>query len=190
MEAWTESPAHGSAAKISQTRRRFACYPVRIMRAFCFLGFILTAILPGSCQTAASAAPGLPKDPREILTMAAPYYDFADPALKPFHIKATYQLYDEHGKPSEQGTYEYWWASPTVNRSTWTRPGVSHTVWHTADGKQAVQAIGEPLKFFEYKLQAALLSPLPDLGDLDPAKVRLEPKTASLEPVINFMRGA
>jgi TonB family protein len=101
-------------------------------------------------------------------------YDFTDAALKPWHLKATYQLYDEKGKPSEQGTYEYWWASPKVYRSSWIRANLTHTDWHTADGKHAYQASGDRLRFFEYKLQGALLSPLPDSSDLDPAKFRLD----------------
>jgi TonB family protein len=143
------------------------------MRLLCFLALIFAGVLPGFGQ-AASAGPGLPKDPREVFAMAAPFYDFSSPELKPWHLKATYQLYDEKGKPAEQGTYEYWWVSPKVTRSTWTRAGATHTDWHTADGKHAYQATGERLKFFEYKLQSALFSPLPDPGDLDPAKIRLD----------------
>ncbi len=65
-------------------------------------------------------------------------------------------------------------------RSTWTRAGAVQTDWHTADGKHAYQATGERLNFFEYKLQAALLSPLPSDSDLDPTKIRLDRETVSL----------
>jgi TonB family protein len=119
----------------------------------------------------------LPKDAREILAAATPFYDFTSPELKPWHLKATYQLYDEKGKPSEQGTYEYWWVSPQVYRSTWTRPGATHTEWHMASGKHAHQDSGEALKFFEYKLQAALFSPIPAHADLAPNKSNLELKS-------------
>jgi TonB family protein len=67
-----------------------------------------------------------------------------------------------------------------VYRSTWTRPSATHTDWHTVDGKHAYQATGERLKFFEYRLQSALLSPLPTSGELDPAKIRLDRETVSL----------
>jgi TonB family protein len=70
-----------------------------------------------------------------------------------------------------------------VNRSTWTREGATHTDWQTADGKFAHIAKGEPLKYFEYKLQAAFLSPLPAPADLDPAKSRLEPESVTLGSV-------
>jgi len=144
------------------------------MRFTCILALSLTVVLPGLAETTAKDGPGLPKDPREVFAAAAPFYDFASPELKPWHLKTRYQLYDEKGKPAEQGSYEYWWVSPQVYRSTWTRPGATHTDWHTADGKSAHQATGKPLEYFEYKLQAAILSPLPEAGDLDPAKYRLD----------------
>lgn len=144
------------------------------MRLLCFLALIFTATLPGLAQTAPKAGSGMPKDPRAILATASPYYDFASTELRPWHLKATYQLYDEKGKPSEQGTYEYWWASPKVDRSTWTRQNAVHTEWHMADGKVAYLATGEKIGLFEYKLQNELLSPLPKIVDLDPSKFRLE----------------
>jgi len=150
------------------------------MRVITCLVVFITLTLPSFGQTAASTGPGLPKEPSEIFAAAAPFYDFTDAALKPWHLKATYQLYDEIGKPTEQGTYEYWWASPQVYRSTWTRPGATHTDWHTADGKHAYKATGEPLRFFEYKLQGELLSPLPNSDGLDPTRFRLDKQMMSM----------
>jgi TonB family protein len=125
-------------------------------------------------QAPNAGTPELPKEPRGIFAAAAPFYDFNDSSLKPWHAKAKYQLYDEKGNPSEQGTYEYWWASPKVYRSTWTRSGATHTDWHTADGRHAYQGSGDRLQFFEYKLRNALISPLPDSTDFDPHFARLE----------------
>lgn len=153
--------------------------------------FLLALGATLSClgQTKTDPSPGLPKDPREVFAMAAPFYDFTSPTLKPWHLKATYQLYDENGKPGEQGTYEYWWVSPQAYRSTWTRVGAKHTDWRTPDGRYVSQSTGEPLTYFEYQLQSALLLPLPPVGDLDPAKSRLvdESVTAGGAKVPCFM---
>jgi TonB family protein len=149
---------------------------MRILGSFILL---LASALPAFSQQPAATAPGLPKDPREVFAAAAPYYGFSSSTLKPWHLKATYQLYDDNGTPTEQGTYEYWFASPQEYRSTWTRPGVTHTDWH-ADGKHAYRATGQPLKFFEYKLQSALLSPLPEAEDLDPAISRFDRENLSV----------
>jgi len=144
------------------------------MRSLLVLALCVGALLSGFAQTAPLPQPGQMKDPRAILAAAAPYYDFADPALKPWHLRATYQLYDEDNKPKEQGTFEYWWASPKVYRSTWARPSATHTDWQTVDGKHAYIVTGDGLDFFEYKVQSALLSPLPVSGDLDTTKIRLD----------------
>ena len=74
-------------------------------------------LLPGFGQTAVNAGPGLPKEPREILAAAAPSYDFSSPELKPWHLKAIYRLYDLKGNLTEQGTWEYWWATQKIHRS-------------------------------------------------------------------------
>jgi len=144
------------------------------MRMLSIAALFLISALPSIGQNVEESKPTLPKDLRAVFAAAAPFYDFSDPALKPWHLKASYQLYDEKGKPSEQGTFEYWWASPKVFRSSWTRPGASHTDWHTADGQQFSEAAGERIKYFEYRLQAGLLSPMPDSSDMDPAKFQLD----------------
>jgi TonB family protein len=153
------------------------------MRPLYFCALSLAVLLPGFAQTAANAGSNLPTDPREIFEAAAPFYDFTSPELKPWHLKATYQLYDEKGKPSEQGTYEYWWASPQVYRSTWTRPSATHTEWHTAEGNIAHQNTGERLGYFEEKLRSDFLSPLSPVATLDPTKIGLDSKTLSIGKV-------
>jgi len=65
------------------------------MRIIGLFALILITALPGVAQTPANTAPDLPKEPREIFAAAAPFYDFNSPELKPWHLKATYQLYDE-----------------------------------------------------------------------------------------------
>ncbi len=143
------------------------------MRAQILIAVCLGGALASVAQDAPSPQPGQMMDPRAILAAAAPYYDFSDPALKPWHLKATYQLYDENGNPTEQGTFEYWWVSPQVHRSTWTRPGASHTSWHTANGAEAYVETGERLGYFEVGLPSDLLSPFPAPARVDPSKTHL-----------------
>jgi Gram-negative bacterial TonB protein C-terminal len=149
------------------------CYLVRTMRMLILFALFLGVTLPGVAQSGPLPQPEQIKDPRAILAAAAAYYDFNDPSLRPFHLKATYQLYDDKGKPSEQGTFEYWWASPKVHRSTWSRPSATHTSWHTADGKEAYITTGENLRYFERGLPSDLFSPLPNATSVDPLKTRL-----------------
>ncbi|HEY1579330.1 MAG TPA: energy transducer TonB [Terracidiphilus sp.] len=118
-------------------------------------------------------------NPRDFFDVAAPTYNFSDSSMGPWHLKATYQTYDQDSKPLSQGTYEHWWASPTFYRDSWTRPGATHSDWHTADGKHAYRIEGA-LDYFEYALQSALLSPLPREEEIDPSKFRLEREDLSL----------
>ena len=150
------------------------------MRSQLVLAFCFVAGCQAFAQTSAAPPQGLPKDPRAIFAAAAPYYDFNDPALKPWHLKASYQLYDDKGDPTEKGTFEYWWVSPKVYRRTWSRPGATHTDWYTADGKHAYFSTGHGLSSFEFKLPSAFLSPLPDASELDSANNRLDREQMAL----------
>ena len=109
----------------------------------------------------------------EIFAAAAPLYDFTSPALKPWHMKVSYQLYDNQGKPGVQGSYEYWWASPDTYRNTWSRPGMEQTDWQAA-GKSYHAGKGESLGYFERKLQVYLLNALVKVKDIDLEKVRFD----------------
>lgn len=144
------------------------------MRLLIPLAFFLGTTLPSLAQTAPVAQPGQMKDPRAILAAAEPYYDFSNPALKPFHLKANYQLYDDRGKPKEQGTFEYWWASPKVYRRTWTRPDASRSEWYTADGAIYRKESGEKLRYFERNIVHEIFAPLPAISLVDSGNLRLE----------------
>jgi TonB family protein len=160
------------------------CYPF-CMYTRVFLALVLAAALPGLGHAVDDdVTPGLPQDPGGVFTVAAITSDYS--TLKPGHLKATYQLYDDAGKPTEQGTYEYWWTSKQVYRSSWTRGSVNYSVWHTADGKVAYQGSSKELNYFEYRLETAFRSPLTSAGEVDPAKFRLDPNgfTASAGSVV------
>jgi TonB family protein len=150
------------------------------MRVYVLGVLILIAGHYISAQTPTPSPQELPKDPRAILAAAQPLYDFNSADLKPWHLKASYQLYDDAGKPTEQGTFEYWWASPRVHRTTWTRPALTRSDWYTSDGKHAYQTAGAQLTFFERELSQSLLSPIPDSAALDPVRSRLQRKALAL----------
>jgi TonB family protein len=73
----------------------------------------LLALAGGTAAYAAkpqSDPSGLPKDPAALLALAAQQNGLEGPGLKPWHIKASYQLYDAKGNPTAKGTFEEWWA--------------------------------------------------------------------------------
>jgi TonB family protein len=50
-----------------------------------------------------------------------------DPALKPWHLKMTVQLFDQAGRPTETGTVEEWWAAPDKYRQVFSTPSYTAT---------------------------------------------------------------
>jgi len=51
--------------------------------------------------------------------------DSAD--LKPWHLKATVQIFDSQGRPTDQGSIEEWWSSPTLDRREYKLDSYSAT---------------------------------------------------------------
>jgi hypothetical protein len=45
-----------------------------------------------SVRGQSAPGPKLPENPREVFSLASSFYNFSDPSLAPWHIKATYQL--------------------------------------------------------------------------------------------------
>src|SRR3954463_4533356 len=130
------------------------------MRTFIFSCLAIAAVSTVSAQSPSNRTPERLKDPRGMLAEALPQYDFDDTTMKPWHMKGTYQLYDESGNPTQQGSYEYWWESPKVYRSSWNRPDATRTEWHTIEGKTVYKGTGDRLLYFEHKLGTLLFSPV------------------------------
>jgi hypothetical protein len=134
------------------------------MRLRLLLAVSLLAALHAFCQQATKAPTTqiLPKDARTFFETAIPHYDFSDKKLRPWHLKAHYEIYDFEGKLATEGTWEYWWASPKVRRRSWERPGLSRTDWITEDGTIFRKTSGEPTDFFERGLENLILYPGPN----------------------------
>lgn len=144
-------------------------------------------------QNGAPSLPVLPQDPRGMLEAGRALYGFDDPGLKPWHLKGTYQLFNEDGNPAEQGSYEYWWVAPKVYRSTWTRPSGTRTEWSTAEGRKYFTASGDRILSLEQDLHELLMSPVPDISKLEPGtadirKDQLKAKTTLPCAVVEYRR--
>jgi TonB family protein len=57
-----------------------------------------------------------------------------DASLDPWHLKLSFQLMDAKGHPSEEGTIEEWWKSPSTYKIVFSSPSYSSTEIHTQDG--------------------------------------------------------
>lgn len=131
----------------------------------------------GFCLSQQAAVSSLPSDPRAILDAARPLYDFSSAELKPWHLRVSYQLYDEKESPTEQGTFEYWWVSPEAHRSSWTRGSVSYSTWQLAGRGRAHQGAADTLNYVESRLERAFFSPLPSERTVNSDHTQLEKRT-------------
>ena len=148
------------------------------MKSICFLALILAASLPARGQTATNPAstPALPSDARAFFQLAVPHYDFSDPKLKPWHLKASYEIFDYEGKLATKGTWEYWWISPRERKRSWERPKGSRTDWVTQDCTIFSDRSGEPLDYFERKLEDVVLYPGPNYEAIESGFLKLSLK--------------
>lgn len=104
------------------------------------------------------AARTFPSDPKALLGMMAPYYDYASSDMKPWHISYRYQYYDDQGQASTEGKFDCWWSTSKANKCTWTRGSQSHAEWHTADGKELRSITGTDIASMEHRLYSAFLT--------------------------------
>jgi TonB family protein len=54
------------------------------------------------------------------MAQASKLTNLATNDIKPWHIKASFQLFDEHGTLNDEGTYEEFWAGPTLFKRNFT----------------------------------------------------------------------
>ena len=83
-----------------------------------------------------------------------------DPALRPWHLKLSFQLFDRAGKPSEQGTIEEWWASPDAIKTVYSSPSYSSTEVRTKQGLYRSKGSSSAPYFVSLALQQ-VVDPIP-----------------------------
>jgi hypothetical protein len=118
--------------------------------------FILAAVcLPSSL----AASPG--DAPSNLLSSASSFYQLTAQNQRPWHLKASYQEYDERGNPGEAGEYEYWWSAPGRFRATWTRKGVQASIWSSGNGSAVYVGHPEMISSSEGLMGMALVPTIP-----------------------------
>jgi TonB family protein len=81
-----------------------------------------------------ASAPAPPTDPKELMLAAARMNNLTTPDMKPWHINATYQLLDEKGAITDEGTFEELWAGPVKFKRTFTGKSFTQTDYGTDKG--------------------------------------------------------
>jgi TonB family protein len=113
----------------------------------------------------------MPTDPAAFIAAAAPLNGLDGPGMKPWHIKVSYQTFDDQGKPGYTGTFEEWWAAPDKSKQVYTSAQFNQTTYVTdtgtyRSGDQYGPAVAESL------VQQKLVSPMPGESESDGAALR------------------
>jgi len=105
-----------------------------------------------------------------------------DPALRPWYLKASFQLFDDTGKPSEQGTFEEWWAGPGLLKRTITSPSYTATTIINKDG--SFQSAGsQSTPYVLELLERQIVHPLPGESEIAASAPQLIKENAGSAPV-------
>jgi TonB family protein len=75
-----------------------------------------------------------PTDPKTLMHQAAEANSLTWTGAQPWHIKASFQLFDDQGKLADQGTYEESWVSATKSRRIFTSTTYNGTEFVTEKG--------------------------------------------------------
>lgn len=77
----------------------------------------------------------MPKDPKELLLLAAKSNNLAATDMRPWHLKASCTVLDQQGAVSQQGTLEEFWASPIKTKRIYSGSSFSQTEYVTEKGR-------------------------------------------------------
>ncbi|MGA3133729.1 MAG: energy transducer TonB [Terracidiphilus sp.] len=148
------------------------------------MAFLFAASLTLGAQSDASIK--LPQDPKAILDMAAPFYNYDSATAKPFHLSYHYRLLDNQGNVSAEGKVEYWWSPSKISRISWTKGNNEHSEWHTADGRTLQLIKGDDITSMEHRLSSAVLFSLPKAQDYESGETSLKLVTINSSRAVNL----
>jgi hypothetical protein len=151
-------------------------------RLSCRLALSTVIILFTTCL----ATPAQTKDEEalvERVLRASHLSRINDFEMKPWHLKASFQLYDRNGKPSETGTIEEWWGGLTLSKLRIESPSYTATIIENRDGGFRTQGAGlVPLQI--RAIENNVVYPMPmgeDLKGTTPNLSHLKRDKASLD---------
>jgi TonB family protein len=89
---------------------------------------------PAAAPAKDAPAVTMPKNPVELMLLAAKYNCLTGPDVQPWRLKAAWKLFDEKGGITDQGTFEEYWVSPTKYKRTFTGTAFTQTYYGTPRG--------------------------------------------------------
>src|ERR1700721_607470 len=115
-----------------------------------------------------------PSDPKALMRTASKINNLVAPDAKPWHIKASFQLFDEQGAVSDEGNYEEFWSSPTKFKRILTGKTFLLTNYGSAKGILRGESKGETPDF-AFDTHRDFVNPLPAAEMIDHSSYSSKP---------------
>jgi TonB family protein len=133
----------------------------------------MTMVWTGALLTLASGAHAQSKAQLEDrLHRAITTNSIDDAQLKPWHLKLSFQLFDDKGTPTEKGEIEEWWVAPGKRKTVYTSASYTGTEIQTPDGlyrKAEMRSVPPLLRL----IRDQVISPMPDEKDIEDSSPEL-----------------
>jgi TonB family protein len=94
-------------------------------------------------QPSSSVPAALASEAKALMLAASKLNNLATADARPWHIMASFQLFDEQGTVTDEGTYEEFWAGPTKFKRTFTGKAFAQTDYGSEKGDMRVDAHGD-----------------------------------------------
>jgi TonB family protein len=102
----------------------------------------------------------MPSDPKELLLLAAKSNGLGGPDMKPWHLKASFEIVDKSGNATDEGSLEELWASEHKWKQIVTISGRAKTTFNTDRGTFEVGTL-EPASSLLGQIANGWLTPMP-----------------------------
>ena len=145
------------------------------------LAVALLALISIAPATQGQEATIYPSDPKELMLAATRLNNLTTPDMKPWHMKATFQTFDQNGAVTNEGAFDEWWANPQQSKQVLTGKSFSETDYTTGKGDFRAASHGDVPPILN-SIQGYLISPLPNERTIESSIYSLKPvETGSLK---------
>jgi hypothetical protein len=109
---------------------------------------LIAAYLSGTVAAAQSQAAHSSENPVVLLTEAQSMNGFWGDTLKPWHLKANYEIYDANNQVTATGVFEEWWGAPDTWKRSYTGAHFRGTEYrlprgYVYDGQPTLAYVGD-----------------------------------------------
>jgi len=131
----------------------------------CLVAFVFAFTL---CHAQGPTSAKMPGDAKDLMRLAAGTNGLSGPDLQPWHLKASYKIFDEQGNAKGQGTYEEFWANQTKFKQIIKSDSLTQTKFGTDHGMMGIGDQVQPVLPWQLNaMRRDLTNPLPGASSFD-----------------------